>query len=324
MRYALCRLFSLLALLAAPAWPETLELRGQVEPALERGVATISAVQSPFYAEAGVRNSRFLFRGLRPGGYTLTVMDPQWGMTRKTVQVTPSFADSDGRVSVRVTLEQTDTTRSRRVQQQGSVSVAALKVSGKARAALRQARARLGKGDEQGGVALLLKAVELSPSFTEARNELGTIAYKAGRYAEAEERFRTALEHEPLAYAPMVNLGGTLLSQGRIEEALSFNLMARSMQPEDALANSQLGMNFFYKEQFDRAREFLLRAKEADPSHFSYPQLFLADIYGKQGKLREARQELEEVLRLHPDARVAVLAQDALRQIEAAGQPDPR
>lgn len=318
------RLFSLLALLAVPALPEALELRGLVEPALERGLATISAVQSPFYAEASVRNSRFSFRGLLPGGYTLTVMDPRWGMTRKTVQVTPSFADSDGRVSVRVILEQTDIARSQRVQQQASVSVAALKVSRKARAALRQARVRLGQGDEQGGVALLLKAVDLSPSFTEAWNELGTISYKAGRYAEAEERFRTALEHEPLAYAPIVNLGGTLLSQGRIEEALSFNLMARSMQPGDALANSQLGMNFFYKEQFQKAEEFLLRAKDADPSHFSYPQLFLAQIYGKQGKLRAAREELEEVLRLHPDARVALLARDALRQIEAASQSERR
>ena len=303
-----------------PVVAQSLSLVGTLAPRLNRGVAAISAVESPFYDEVPVRNGGFSFRGLEPGPYTLTVMDPEWGVTRKTVQVTPSFADDSGRVRVEVDLERSDEARSRRVEQQGTVSVSALKVSAKARAARRKAQTRLRKGDEKGGIAQLLKAVEISPSFTEAWNELGTISYKAGRYVEAEERFRKALESEPLAYAPMVNLGGALLSQNRFEEALSFNLMARSLQPEDALANSQLGMNFFYKGQFQKAREFLLRAKEADRSHFSYPQLFLADIYAKQGKLGDARAELEETLRLHPDASVAVIAREALRRLEEAAE----
>lgn len=303
-----------------PVVAQSLSLVGTLAPRLNRGVAAISAVESPFYDEVPVRNGGFSFRGLEPGPYTLTVMDPEWGVTRKTVQVTPSFAGDSGRVRVEVDLERSDEARSRRVEQQGTVSVSALKVSAKARAARRKAQTRLRKGDEKGGIVQLLKAVEISPSFTEAWNELGTISYKAGRYVEAEERFRKALESEPLAYAPMVNLGGALLSQNRFEEALSFNLMARSMQPEDALANSQLGMNFFYKGQFQKAREFLLRAKEADRSHFSYPQLFLADIYAKQGKLGDARAELEEILRLHPDASVAVIAREALRRLEEAAE----
>ena len=317
----LLRLSVALALAYISVPGETLHLVGTVDPPLERGLAAVSAVRSPFYVEAPVRRSRFEFRGLAPGGYTLTVMDPTWGVTRKTVQVTPSFADAEGRVRVEVQLEQSNAARTRRVERQGTVSAAALKVTPKARATLRRAHVRFGKGDLEGGVELLLKAVEISPSFTEAWNELGTISYKARRFEEAEERFRMALEHEPLAYAPMVNLGGTLLSQGRYEDALSFNLMARSMQPGDALANSQLGMNFFYKGQFQKAVEFLMRAKEADPAHFSYPQLFLADIFAKQGKLREARDELKEILRFHPDASVAALAKDALLQLDAVDGP---
>ena len=289
---------------------------------LDRGIAAVSAVESPFYEEVPVRNSQFSFRKLQPGAYTLTVMDPDWGVTRKTVEVTPSFADASGRVRIEVDLNRSDAARSRRLEQQGTVSFAALKVSSKAKAARRRAQERLRKGDEAGGVELLLKAVELSPSYTEAWNELGTIAYKAGRYVEAEERFRKALEYEPLDFAPMVNLGGALLSQNRYEEALSFNLMARSMQPNDALANSQLGMNFLYKGQLHKAREFLLRAKEIDRSHFSLPQLFLAEIYTRQGDSVEARAELEEILRLHPDSPVRAVVTDALRQLEA-GSPLP-
>lgn len=311
----------MLALACVAHGAETLSLVGRVVPHLERGVAVISAVQSPYYDEARVRNGAFAFRGLRAGSYTLTVMDPTWGVTRKTVQVTPSFADAGGRVRVELSLEQSDDGRSRRVQQQATVSMAALKVSPKAEAARRKSKSRFAKGDEEGGVALLLKAVEISPSYADAWNELGTISYKAGRYVEAEERFRKALEHEPLAFAPMVNLGGVLLSQNRFDEALSFNLMARSMQPGDALANSQLGMNFFYKGQIQKALEYLLRAKEADPGHFSHPQLFLADIYGKLGRLKEARRELEETLRLHPDSSAAVIAREGLRKLEEHALP---
>ena len=279
----------------------------------------MAAVESPFYRETLVREGRFAFKSLEPGSYTLTILDPTWGVTRRTIQVTPAFATPDGRVDVELDLEQTGESRTRQVTERGTVSVANLKVSGKARSAVRKAHVRFGRGDIHGGIALLERAVELAPTFVEAWNELGTIAYKAGQYRKAEEHFREALRHEPLAYAPMVNLGGTLLSQNRIDEALSFNLMACSMQPGDALANSQLGMNFFYKGQLHKALEYLLRAKEADPAHFSYPQMFLADIYGKLGRLSEARSELEEVLRLHPDGQVALLAKDGLRKLEAAG-----
>ena len=310
----------MLALAGTLAGADPLSLHGTVEPQLLRGVAAISAVESPFYRETRVYQSRFEFRGLEPGAYTLTVMDPQWGVTRRTVQVTPSFADADGRVRLVVDLERSDSGRSKQQQDQGQVSVAALKVSAKAKAARRKAQSRLRKGDEDAGVELLLRAVEISPSYADAWNELGTISYKAGRYEEAERRFRKALEIDPLEFAPMVNLGGTLLSLHRYDEALSFNLMARSMQPEDALANSQLGMNFFYKGQLAKALEFLLRAKEADPSHFSFPQLFLAEIYGRQGKLDSAREELVEMLQLHPDSPVKAVVVDALRKMDA-GRP---
>ena len=304
------------AVAVSSATAQTLDLIGKVSPPLALGRATLSAVQSPLYRESPVRESRFVFRSLAPGGYTLVVMDPGWGLTRQTVQVTGSFADEQGRVHVEVDLDRSAVTRARRVQDQGTVSVAALKVTPKARAAIRKAHARFGKGDEEGAIGLLHKAVEISPSFTQAWNELGTVAYKAGRYSEAERYFRTALDHDPLAFEPLVNLGGALLSQNRFDDALNFNLAAQGMRPDSALANSQLGINFFYKGQFQKAREFLLRAKQADPSHFSYPQLFLAEIYGKQGKLAEARGELDEMLRLHPDAPVTDLARNALRKLD--------
>ena len=322
-RRAACLLLSLVLLPAAAAAAETLALRATVTPELPRGIAMISAVARAFYDEAPVRNGVFAFKKLEPGTYTLTVLDPQWGVTSRTVQVTRNFADGAGRVDIQVVLERSEDARRRNLERENSVSLGDLTVSPKARAAFKAARRRLTKGDREGSIARLLQAVELSPGFVEAWNELGTLAYKADDYEQAEEYFRAALRHDPEAFAPMVNLGGALLSQQRIDDALPYNLMAQSMRPDDALANAQLGMNFFYKQQFDKARNHLLRAKEADRGHFSHPQFFLAEIYVRAGKPQAARRELEELMRLHAGAPAAELARQALARVKDQAPPTP-
>ena len=307
-------------LCAAAASAETLALRGTVTPDLPRGVAVISAVARAFYDEAPVRNSAFAFKKLEPGAYTLTVLDPQWGVTSRTVQVTRSLAGRSGRVHVEVVLERSEAARRRNLERESSVSLGELAVSPKARAAFKAARRRLTKGDREGGIARLLQAVELSPGFVEAWNELGTLAYKADDYKQAEEYFRAALRRDPQAFAPLVNLGGALLSQQRIDDALPYNLMAQSMRPDDALANAQLGMNFFYKQEFDKARKHLIRAKEADRGHFSHPQFFLAEIHARKGKLQAASRELEELMRLHAGSPAAESARQSLARLQDAMQ----
>ena len=50
-----------------PVAAEPLSLAGTLKPRLDRGVAAISAVESPFYDEAPVRNGAFSFRATRAG-----------------------------------------------------------------------------------------------------------------------------------------------------------------------------------------------------------------------------------------------------------------
>ena len=50
--------------------------------------------------------------------------------------------------------------------------------------------------------------MEAAPQFSAARNELGTIAYQTKNFARAEECVLHALDEDPRAYEPLVNLGG--------------------------------------------------------------------------------------------------------------------
>ena len=164
-----------------------------------------------------------------------------------------------------------------------------------------EAQKRLEKRDIEGAISHLRKAVELAPAFTAAWNNLGTVAYQTQKYQDAEEYFRKALMADPAAFEPLVNLGGVLLTLEKTDEAYQYNLFSVLKRPQDALANSQLGMNYFALGKADLAEKYLLEASRLDPGHFSHPQLLLAEIYLRRHDWARAADQLDEFLRYHPD-----------------------
>jgi Tfp pilus assembly protein PilF len=182
------------------------------------------------------------------------------------------------------------------------VSTRQLSVPGRARREYAAAQKELGKPDITAAVEHLEKAVALAPQFSAAWNNLGTIAYHSHEYERAEAYFRKASEQDSSAYEPVVNLGGVLLTQGKLDEALNYNLYALLSRPNDALANAQLGMNYFAVGNLSLGQKYLEIAKRLDSAHFSYPQLTLAEIHLRLGQRDEAATEYEDFLKLHPDA----------------------
>jgi tetratricopeptide (TPR) repeat protein len=155
-------------------------------------------------------------------------------------------------------------------------------------------------------------AVELAPQFADAWNNLGTLAYQSQQYDRAEKCFRAALAQDPRAYEPLVNLGGVLINNQKLEEALVYNQDAVLQRPNDALANSQLGLTYFETGNYDLAVKYLEIARRIDPAHFSHPQLVLAEIHLRRGETREAADALEDFLRHHPDFPTAQKMREAI------------
>jgi tetratricopeptide (TPR) repeat protein len=309
---------------AQAAGQRKLELRGVVVPRIHQAPVAISGVDSPFRKQAVVFQGKFKFSGLAPGTYTVTVYHPEWGPTQKTIAVTPSFADKKGRVEVAFALERSPDNRERHFEDQNTVSVSELSVSPQAEQQYRQGREKLGQRNIDEAIAHLEKAVAISPAYVDAWNELGTIAYQTGQYELAEKHFRKALQHDPESFAPVVNLGGTLVSMGRFDDALPYNLKATQMRTDDALANSQTGMNYFYLSNFPEALKYLTKAREIDPGHFSQPQIFLAEIYGHMGRPQQALGELRDYLKRHPDSPRAAEVRQAVERLEQALKEENR
>jgi Tfp pilus assembly protein PilF len=289
----------LLVAVAAPA--QTLyEIAGRISPEGRASVSLFGATH-PFTASTLTDESgRFTFKKLEAATYTVAVFQPGRGEARQTIEVGPSLADSRNRIPLTITLkdENFDPTSDRR---RHSVTARQLAIPDRALRDYMDAQRALEKHDVDAAEKHMEHAVELAPQFAAAWNTLGTIAYQTARFPLAEQRFRQALKQDPTSYEPLVNLGGVLVTLHKLDEGLEVNVHATMIRPNDALANSQLGMCYFQLGQFDSAVKYLERARKLDPAHFSHPQLFLAEIHLRRGEKQEAALVLEDFLRYHPD-----------------------
>jgi Tfp pilus assembly protein PilF len=294
--------FLLPAVLAAAAFAAEplFELSGQLLPP---GRASISlyATRSPFTAMTlSDAAGRFSFKKLRADDYTVAVFIAGRGEARRTVEVGPAVAGSQRRVSLTLDLKDADFELAGPVRQH-SVSTSQLAIPDAALRQYQQAQKDLERRDADAAAARLEKAVEMAPQFAMAWNELGTIAYQTRKFDRAEECFRQALELDPAAFEPLVNLGGVLVTLHKLDEAADYNLRAVLARPNDALANSQLGLTYFELGRMDLGQKYLERTRQIDPAHFSRPQLLLAEIHLRRGERREAAAVLEEFLKYHPN-----------------------
>jgi Flp pilus assembly protein TadD len=301
-----------LAPLAVHAATGHLALEGQIDDVSIPAHVNLFGTDSPFEASA-TSNSRgqFHFRNLQPGTYIVSAFIRHHGEARRTVVVTSSFADANGIVRITIPLPP-ETSSVDRARRRSTVSLGELSIPDSARQLLLEAQKDLAKRDTDHAIVHLKKAVELAPAFSEALNSLGVIAYQTRDYAQAEQYFRKAVQAKPGSWTPMLNLGGVLLNLGRPQDALEYNLYAVQSHPNDALANSQLGMNYYQLEQFDQAEPYLAKAERLDPSHFSHPQLILAQIYARRGDKVATLRELNDFIKRFPDDPTALKLRDAI------------
>ena len=314
----------LLAFAVSGAGP-SFELTGRIGPA---ATATVSIydVTAPFSAVAASDGSgKFRFGRLRQGTYAVTVHIRGRGEARRTVEVGPGTADARGRVIVDLGLKDADFVVDSIERRRHAVSARELAIPERAWREFRNAQSDLGRHAVDSAEAHLQKAVEIAPQFEAAWNNLGILDYQSREFERAEQCFRRALDADPEAYEALVNLGGVLTTLRRAREAQAYNERAVSLRPNEALANAQLGRAYLDMGEMDLSEKYLERARQIDPTHFSNPQLLLAQIHVRRRQPGRAVDDLEDFLRHHPDW---PQAQPLKRRIERlkqmASPPDPQ
>ena len=293
-------LLPMLAVSAAFAAGPVYELSGHIVPK-SRASVVLYGVSAPFTASTFILpGTGFHFKKLPPGEYTLAVFMRSRGEARQTVDIGPGTADRKGRVSLTLSLKDSDFVLASALRRH-TVSTRELAIPEAARRDYRYAQNDLGKHDVLAATRRLEDAVDRAPQFSAAWNNLGTLAYQTRKYDRAEECFRQAHEQDPDSYEALVNLGGVLVTLRKLDEALDYNAQAALARPNDALGQSQLGMTYFLVGNLELAKKHLEIARSLDPTHFSYPQLILFQIDLLQGDPRAAADVLEDFLTHHPD-----------------------
>jgi tetratricopeptide (TPR) repeat protein len=196
------------------------------------------------------------------------------------------------------------------------VSARVLAIPARAHRDYDEARAALSRRDTAAAISHLERAVALAPQFAAAWNELGTLAYQTQDITRAEECFLRALDQDPHAYEPLVNLGGVEVNLRKTERALDYNIQAVLARPNDALAHSQLGMAYFQAGNDELALQHLETARRLDPAHFSHPQLLMAEIHLRRKDRPAAAADLEDFLEHHPDWPHAAEMRQAITELK--------
>jgi tetratricopeptide (TPR) repeat protein len=318
MRYA--RLVAVLAFPVLAIHSSAYELTGRIEPPAAFPVFLHGAT-APFEGSTeSDADGRFRFHKISAGTYTLAISTAARGEALKTIEVGPGTVDSKGRLDIVLRIDDS------RLESEGvhatgaTVSATVLSIPDRAMQEYEEAQRSLSRRDPDRASAHLLRAVEIAPHFVAAWNQLGVMAYQARRYDDAEAKFRRALNADPEAFEPLVNLGGVLLNLDRPQEALGYNQRAVTRRPNNALANSQLGLTYFDLDDPDTAEKYLKAAIRLDPAHFSHPQLTLAEIYLRRGDRPSALLQFRAFLEQHPDSPQAATVHRKIAELSRPAQ----
>lgn len=138
------------------------------------------------------------------------------------------------------------------------------------------------------------------PGNARALINAGGILVKQHRIDEAISYFLEALQHSPDHAMAHCNLGLAKAAQGRWEEAHAEYEKALELKPDYAEAHNNLGILLFQQGRVDEARAHYAQALAINPDHVA-AQVNLGNLLFHEDKLAEAVARYEIALKLDPD-----------------------
>ncbi|HTV04616.1 MAG TPA: FG-GAP-like repeat-containing protein [Acidobacteriaceae bacterium] len=204
----------------------------------------------------------------------------------------------------------------------------------------------LRRGDLDQARTYLEKTVKLRPDYPEAWNNLGMIAAQQGRTDDAVRNFRQALTLQPDYATALLNLGNLYRRQGDFQKAEQSLEQALHLHPNDPEVNYSVGMLGAQIGQTQIAEQYLQKAISLKPDYaealnnlgvlyvhmqdfqnaeaqfkicirrapnFDQSYLNLASLYAMQGKMAQAREVIQKLLRIDPGNPAAAQALQMLK-----------
>jgi len=176
----------------------------------------------------------------------------------------------------------------------------------------------------QDGQALFTRAALIAPRSAFVQNNLGTLAFRNERFAEAERYYTRAVDLDPEYALAHNNLGSVKATRGAVVEAISEFQLALTLDPNYLDAELYLARALLKTGDFDGAStvyETILK-RHPDASH-AYKEFGIALL--AEGRNPEAEQLYRQAIHrfpewphAHANLAVALASQGELREAESA------
>ena len=181
------------------------------------------------------------------------------------------------------------------------------------------------KSKQDEAIEHYLKALEYSPDFYPAHNNLGTIYLSRRNFDAAEAQFQAALKTNQNDGQARFNLANVLLltqHYGDAEREIDEGLQRR---PDSAFGKFLQGSVYTHTNHPDLAEKSLQSALQLDPK-MSQAYLQLVNLYLQQKRTLEAIAELEAYLKAFPDSPLSQKVRETLKRLqgEASASAKPQ
>jgi tetratricopeptide (TPR) repeat protein len=117
----------------------------------------------------------------------------------------------------------------------------------------------------QEGLALMKKAIDLHPSYSDAHQILGYFLLVMGRFEEALPALQRAVHLDPLSFRMNRTLGSLYYYQGRTNEAEKWTEAAIALNPDSMESHYSLARLRIQQRRFDAALREALKCQRDPP-----------------------------------------------------------
>ncbi len=167
------------------------------------------------------------------------------------------------------------------------------------------------------------KAINNSPNFYPAHNNLGTAYLSRQKFSEAQSQFEAALKANQNDVEAHFNLANVLLLTERYPAAEHEIDEGLHRQPDSAFGHFLQGSLYSRTGRPELAEKSLQSALQLDPK-MSQAYLQLVNLYLQQKRTPEAMNELEAYLKAFPDSPFTPKARDLLKRLQGTASAKSR
>jgi tetratricopeptide (TPR) repeat protein len=179
------------------------------------------------------------------------------------------------------------------------------------------------KSNHDEAIQHYLKALEYSPDFYPAHNNLGTIYLSRQNFDAAETQFEAALktnQNDGQAHFNLANVLVLTQHYGDAEREIDEGLQRR---PDSAFGKFLQGLVYTHTNHPDLAEKSLQSALQLDPK-MSQAYLQLVNLYLQQKRTTEAIAELEAYLKVFPDSPLSSKVRETLKRLQGNPVASPQ